>query len=235
MNMQIALPCSFCRRLNLVPALLVLMVCAGCTAVNETATVNVTTRVLTTAEKNQVEALLMDAEAAMAKNHLSFPQQGSAASLLQKALSIDPINDRAQRGLEQILEQYVALALKAANRGETSAAKTLLQRGRLLDAQHPSIAPAEEFLKTINTSHRETVTLRGLSSEDLKKTVDALVLGVDQSCRFRISAASDARARYLYRLLRDSFARNHLKHRPRAASDISTPERMERICNYENT
>lgn len=192
-------------------------------------------RTLSAAEKREVQALIYAAEDAMANSHLSFPDDGSALNLYRQALRLDPKSAHAQRGLETIIEHYVALALKAANRGDTATARALLNRGRDIDPTHPSIGPTEQFVQTVETSRREIVTLRGLSESKLRATIEAMVQGIQPNCRFRIYAANDARTRHLYQLLRESFLRNDLNRRPRAASSISTPERLERICQYENT
>ena len=191
-------------------------------------------RALSDAEKREVQTLIYNAEDAFANNHLSFTHDGSALTLYRQVLRLDPENAQAQRGMEKIIEHYIALALKAANRFDTATARTLLDRGRQIDPTHPSIAPAEQFIQTIDTSHREVVILRGLTDAKVRATINALVQGVQKTCRFRIFAANDARTRHLYQLLRASFLRNDLNRRPRASSNISTPERLERICQYEN-
>jgi hypothetical protein len=93
-------------------------------------------------------------------------------------------------------------------------------------------------VQTVDTSRREIVTLRGLSETKLRETIEAMVRGMVQgtqpNCRFRIYAANDVRTRRLYQLLRESFQRNDLNRRPRATSSISTPERLERICQYDD-
>jgi tetratricopeptide (TPR) repeat protein len=192
-------------------------------------------RTLSAAEKRKVQEHIYAAEDAMANNHLSIPNDGSALSLYQQALRLDPKNAQAKRGVEVIIEHYVALALKAATRDDTASARRLLNRGRDIDPTHPSIGPTEQFLQNVDTSHREIVTLRGLSEAKLRATINALVKGIPPSCRFGIHAANDASARRLYQLLRESFLHHDLNRRPRAASSISTPERLERICPYENT
>ncbi len=192
-------------------------------------------RTLSAAEKREVQEHIYAAEDAMTNNHFSIPNDGSALSLYRKALRLDPKNAQAQRGLEVIIEHYVALALKAAKRNDTARASRLLNRGRDIDPTHPSIGPTEQYLKNVDTSHREIVTLRGLSEAKLRATINALVQGIAPSCRFRIYAADDANARRLYQLLRESFLHHDLNRRPRTASSISTPERLERICPYENT
>ena len=214
-------------------AIMALVSALGCETI-EQQSASGQVRALSDAEKREVQTLIYDAEDAFANNHLSFTHDGSALTLYRQVLRLDPENAQAQRGMEKIIEHYIALALKAANRFDTATARTLLDRGRQIDPTHPSIAPAEQFIQTIDTSHREVVILRGLTDAKVRATINALVQGVQKTCRFRIFAANDARTRHLYQLLRASFLRNDLNRRPRASSNISTPERLERICQYEN-
>ena len=214
-------------------AIMALVSAIGCETI-EQQSASGQVRALSDAEKREVQTLIYDAEDAFANNHLSFTHDGSALTLYRQVLRLDPENAQAQRGMEKIIEHYIALALKAANRFDTATARTLLDRGRQIDPTHPSIAPAEQFIQTIDTSHREVVILRGLTDAKVRATINALVQGVQKTCRFRIFAANDARTRHLYQLLRASFLRNDLNRRPRASSNISTPERLERICQYEN-
>lgn len=214
-------------------AIMALVSAIGCETI-EQQSASGQVRALSDAEKREVQTLIYDAEDAFANNHLGFTHDGSALTLYRQVLRLDPENAQAQRGMEKIIEHYIALALKAANRFDTATARTLLDRGRQIDPTHPSIAPAEQFIQTIDTSHREVVILRGLTDAKVRATINALVKGVQKTCRFRIFAANDARTRHLYQLLRASFLRNDLNRRPRASSNISTPERLERICQYEN-
>jgi hypothetical protein len=214
-------------------AIMALVSAIGCETIEQQSTSG-QVRALSDAEKREVQTLIYDAEDAFANNHLGFTHDGSALTLYRQVLRLDPENAQAQRGMEKIIEHYIALALKAANRFDTATARTLLDRGRQIDPIHPSIAPAEQFIQTIDTSHREVVILRGLTDAKVRATINALVQGVQKTCRFRIFAANDARTRHLYQLLRASFLRNDLNRRPRASSNISTPERLERICQYEN-
>ena len=214
-------------------AIMALVSAIGCETIEQQSTSG-QVRALSDAEKREVQTLIYDAEDAFANNHLGFTHDGSALTLYRQVLRLDPENAQAQRGMEKIIEHYIALALKAANRFDTATARTLLDRGRQIDPTHPSIAPAEQFIQTIDTSHREVVILRGLTDAKVRATINALVQGVQKTCRFRIFAANDARTRHLYQLLRASFLRNDLNRRPRASSNISTPERLERICQYEN-
>ncbi len=207
--------------------------CAGCASLSDPS-LNSVNPTLSVVEQQQLENLLIRAEDAMADSELNPPEHNRVVDLFEQALKLDPNNVRARRGLEQILEHYVEKALQAANRGDTSTARLMLRNGKQIDPQHPSIAPTAQFVQNVDTSHREAVTLRGLSKRRLRQTIDGLVLGTKGNCRFRIFAASDARTRALYQLLRESFAQNRIEKRPRAVTEISTPERMERVCNYDN-
>ena len=175
-------------------AIMALVSAIGCETIEQQSTSG-QVRALSDAEKREVQTLIYDAEDAFANNHLSFTHDGSAFTLYRQALRLDPENAQAQRGMEKIIEHYIALALKAANRFDTATARTLLDRGRQIDPTHPSIAPAEQFIQTIDTSHREVVILRGLTDANVRATINALVQGVQKTCRFRIFAANDARTR----------------------------------------
>lgn len=185
---------------------------------------------LSAAEKSQLEALLISAEEALANKLLDASKPSSATYLFRQALSLDPQNSEAERGLEQIVERYVALALTAAQQGDTELARNLLARSRMIDPEHMSVRPTNEFIDAIDTSQRERVIIRGLSASALTEAIDNLVRDTGPSCRYRISAANDVRARELYQLLRQGFVRSQINRRPRAATEISTPDRLERIC-----
>ena len=212
----------------LVSAAMTFLLC-GCigTSVDPTAASN---RPLSAEDESRLEPLLMSAENALANDLLDLSKPHSATYLFQQVLSQDPTNAEAKRGLEQIVERYVALALTAAEQGDTNLARDLLARSRLIDPAHPSVRPTSEFINTIDTSQRESVIIRELSASALSDAIDDLVRDAGSSCRFRISAANDERARALYQLLRQGFVRNQINRRPRAATKISTPDRLERIC-----
>lgn len=188
---------------------------------------------LNAAEQQRLQTLLFAAEDAFAEDHLGFPVQGSALQLFRSVLLIDPNNTAAHRGLEQIVERYLALAIDAAKQGNGSTAQSMLKRGSLIDPAHPSIAAAAEFVAAMDKSARKTVVVQGLSPAGLSRTIDRLLVDASATCRFVIAAANDAKARMLYQALRAGFLRNQYQHRPRAATMISTPERLERVCTYE--
>lgn len=200
--------------------------CAG-TSIDPT---TASSRPLSAEEESQLESLLIRAENALANDLLDVSKPDSATYLFQQVLSLDPASEEAKRGLEQIVERYLALALTAARQGDTNLARDLLTRSRLIDPEHLSVRPTNEFIDAIDTSQRESVIIRGLAASALADAIDNLVRNTGPGCRYRISAANDERARELYQLLRQGFVRAQINHRPRAATEISTPDRLERIC-----
>ena len=188
-----------------------------------------------------LQTLLDDAQDALSAGQVSASSQTpdgvggiGAAELFYQALSIQPDNPAAQRGLEQILEQYLARGTDAAEAGDFSSSYALLNRARSIDTQHPSIGPAQAYIDTLNGAEVRSIVVAGLSPTALNQVIDSLVLEVKPSvatCRFRIFAPSDAQTRALYQALRDGFVRNNLSIRIRASTTISQPTRLERICN----
>ena len=156
-----------------------------------------------------------------------------AAEFFYQALAIQPDNPAAQRGLEQILEHYLAQAIDAADLGDFSSSYRLLTQARSIDAGHPSIAPAQAYIATLDDADSRSIVVAGLSTPALNRVIDSLVLEVKPNaakCRFRIFAPSDPQARALYKALREGYVRNNLGTRIRASTTISKPQRLERIC-----
>lgn len=201
-------------------------------------------------EQIQLQTLVERGQDALRAGRLSMPSQTQnqtqtqtqtqksvastgAAEFFYQALAIQPDNPAAQRGLEQILEHYLAQAIAAADLGDFSSSYRLLTQARSIDAGHPSIAPAQAYIATLDDADSRSIVVAGLSTPALNRVIDSLVLEVKPNaakCRFRIFAPSDSQARALYKALREGYVRNNLGTRIRASTTISKPQRLERIC-----
>ena len=199
-------------------------------------------------EQIQLQTLVERGQDALRAGRLSMPSQTQnqtqtqtqksvastgAAEFFYQALAIQPDNPAAQRGLEQILEHYLAQAIAAADLGDFSSSYRLLTQARSIDAGHPSIAPAQAYIATLDDADSRSIVVAGLSTPALNRVIDSLVLEVKPNaakCRFRIFAPSDPQARALYKALREGYVRNNLGTRIRASTTISKPQRLERIC-----
>lgn len=83
----------------------------------------------------RLQSLLDDARTALAENRLTTPADDNAFDLFQSALSLDPGNEIALGGMEQIIRRYVALARNAVDRGRYQGAITLGGRARQVARQ----------------------------------------------------------------------------------------------------
>lgn len=196
-------------------------------------------KTLTTEDQIRLQALLEAGQDALQAGRLSAPSQDfpatatGAAELFYQALAIQPDNPDAHRGLEQILEQYVAQAIEAADVGDLLSSYSLLARATSIDPQHPSIRPAQAYVNVLDRADVRSIVVASLSPTALGRIIDSLVIEVKpraEKCHYRIFAPSDSQARTLYNRLRESYARNDLNIRVRASTTISQPERLERIC-----
>ncbi len=182
-------------------------------------------------QEQTVSGLLATAEQALQRYQLTTPEDGSAYSLYQEALALAPDNDRAQRGLERIVERYVKLALQAAERQRYSQGRDFLLRARRVDPAHPAIEPTAHQIDLLESARREKVRLDGTQLQARSSAVQGAleVLGRragQSSCRVTISARSDAEGRWIYRQLN----RGAGGVRVPTQLTVASPPAVELIC-----
>ena len=176
-------------------------------------------------------ALLDAADRALARDHLTSPRAGSALAIYEQILARDPSQDDARRGIERIVEEYVALAMTALERRQFASARSMLARARLINPDHPSIEPSAEQIRLIQEAERKTLQL---ADEDLSRESAELKAALSQlsrdaqgkSCRFVIAASSDGQGRWIYEQLSDGSNGARL----RAQITIRRPSSVERLC-----
>ena len=173
---------------------------------------------------------LDQAEEALKRDQLTYPEQNSAYSLYQKILALDPLQEEAQRGLERIVEHYVALSVRALKRRQFASAKSMLARARLILPNHPSIEPSAEQIRLILLADRQIMKL---SQPDLAAESEALTTALanfatdgDRECRFTISAKNDGQGRWIYQMLSKGLDGMRL----RAQLSVRLPASIERLC-----
>ena len=185
-------------------------------------------------DQSQLQTLLDRARLAIGEDHLTFPEEGSAAQLYEELLALDPDNDAAKRGLEQIVERYVELALTAADRRQFARARSMLARARLVDGEHPAIEPTTEQLRLLMHAEREKLILDKAELQRRAASVrDSLVTfgtkARQPDCRVTISARNDAEGRWIYQQLSQADG----ERRIRAKMQLASPPSVELICFQE--
>ena len=182
-------------------------------------------------ERRQLLDWLDAADAAMARDHLTFPLEGSALEIYDRILALDPDQEDARRGHERIVERYVALALNDLEQRRFASARSMLARGRLIIPDHPSLEPTAAQLRLLEQAERTVVSFdQAELAQETAAAVEALnALGnyaPQLDCRFFIWAKNDAQGRWLYRQL----AADAQVGRLRAQVVNRLPARVERLC-----
>ena len=190
-------------------------------------------KVLTEEQQSRLLNLEYAALDALERMHFSRPYADSAEQIFNQMLTLDPNNEAAQRGIEQIVEHHIDVALKALAGRQQASAERALAHARRLDPQHPSIAPTENQLNLLANSKFVRIELpRG----DLRKAIQPtrsqlrqLQAQLDEKlkCRFTIAVSSDDQGRLVYQLLKERLQQTVTMS---AAIIISSPNRVEGTC-----
>ena len=185
----------------------------------------------------RIEKLQEMAAVSFKKDLLTTPDKKNAYYFYQQILLLDPDNEPAKIGLDQIVERYLAWAVDAAYEKQPAKARSYIARSNLVDKTHPSIEPTLRQVKIINDSVYEkfifdhTPALQG--QKDTAR-LDFFIKDepINQRCRYLISAANDGLVRKIYNMVQQAHAaKSGDVRRVRARNQISTPNRLERWCH----
>ncbi|MBN4055315.1 hypothetical protein JYU12_01075, partial [bacterium AH-315-K03] len=77
----------------------------------------------------QINALLLQAEDYLGRDRLIRPEDGNAKDAFTEILKLDPNSEKAQLGLQRIIERYFELAVEAEQNGEDERAQELITSG----------------------------------------------------------------------------------------------------------
>ena len=182
-------------------------------------------------EDERIDLLLEAAAQALAEDRLTTPEAGSAHSLYQEALKLDPDDQRAQRGFEKIVERYVKLALNAADQQRYAQGRMMLERAREVDPAHPAIAPTERQFDLLENARRDKVRLDAGALAKRAGAVRSKLKRLgrrasEEGCRVSINARSDAEGRWVYQQLNSGAG----AARVRARLTIAAPPTVELTC-----
>jgi hypothetical protein len=186
---------------------------------------------LSPAERAEVDDLLERAARAIQRDHLTYPSQGSALALYDEVRILDPDNDEARRGLERMVERYLELALGAARQGRIPQAQAMLDRGHLVDPNHPGLAPTRAQIELLAEADRQIFRLDG---ELLRDRDDSLWGSLRQAglasrgdgCRAEITARNDSEGRWIYQQMSEASGGGRIQ----AELNIGSPAQIEVLC-----
>jgi hypothetical protein len=157
----------------------------------------------------RINTLLTQAESAFARKRLTTPLDDNAYYRYLQVISIEPGNQAAQLGIEQIVETYLAWSIKAVEAGQYRRATDMLNKARSIDEQHPSIDALENRISRARNSRNAAFNL---DSSALAARGDDLIgklheigrTAERQQAKVRIVASTDADGRWIYQQLNDA-------------------------------
>ncbi len=113
-----------------------------------------------TDSRQLIPDILYEALQALNADRLLTPIDDNAHARFRRVLALDPQNQIALEGLQDIVKRYLQLTEESMRRGQFEEAKRLLGRARFVDDSHPEIANVAAALQ------------REMNSEDLFFVLD---------------------------------------------------------------
>ncbi|MGB5177916.1 MAG: AAA family ATPase [Gammaproteobacteria bacterium] len=95
-----------------------------------------------------VEQLLAQGQQALADYRLLTPEGDNAYEYLLAVLQLDPANEAARAGIQEIVDIYITLAAKATDSNELARAERYLERGLGIQADNPELLALQD---TVNS------------------------------------------------------------------------------------
>ncbi len=182
-------------------------------------------------ERQLLFKLLDSADAAIADDRLTFPQGDNALDFYHQILAIQPDQEDALRGLEQLVEIYVKMAQEALDYERYATARSMLARAQLIVPGHLSIEPTQAQIRLIEDAQKTQLKLdqQALNNQAMTLKAELQSLGsspAQSQCRFVIYAKNDPQGRWIYQQLASAKPDSRL----RAEIKIRTPAKVERLC-----
>ena len=182
-----------------------------------------------------VAALLEAAAEAFENDRLITPPGDNAYERLLAVLALDPDNAQAPERIERIIERYLEFASRAAEQGHFARARSMLDRARIVQRDHPEIQQLEQTVALLAQAKRIRIELdRGaVALRDASASARLRNIGARAklpNTRVTIVARSDAEGRWMYQQMREAPG----EQRIHAELTIGSPPSVELIelpCN----
>ena len=157
--------------------------------------------------EDPVLAVLAAAERALAEDRLLTPANDNAHMHFTRALRMVPELPQARRGMERIVDRYIALAHGAVARRKWPSARLMLDRASVVIPDHPGIAPLRRQVDMLANAERHTLELDGRAVKERDPEVAARLANFGRrarlaNARVTIRAASDADGRWIHEQMR---------------------------------
>jgi hypothetical protein len=164
----------------------------------------------------EVEKLLREAEQAFVDHKLTTPVDDNAWFRYLRVLRLDPGNERASRGISDIVDKYMEWALEDIEAGYLHKARKYIARARGIDEEHPNLLAVERRLEEKTTDFRETIWLSPRELTDRSYALEKYLLDLGKQIQTEnalvvIAARTDAEGRWIYQQLNKADPENRVR------------------------
>ena len=175
---------------------------------------------------------------ALDADRLLIPVDDSAHGYFQRVLAYQPDNAIALQGLQDIVARYLELAQQASQQGQFEQAAVLLQRARLVDADHPAIEAATWVMLAEQNSGDlffvfDSKALAARTASIRNRLVEVAQQAREHQAWFLITAPTDELARWMFRIMRDAVPDYRLRGNIELASRAGIRLRMPTAADPE--
>lgn len=167
--------------------------------------------------------ILYEARLAFDDNRLMTPSGDNALDRYRQVLQLDPGNDVALQGIQDIVLRYVDLADVAMRQGQFGQADSLLARAATLNPERAELLAARQRLELARQAEVRSYELdpQGLAEQSLEVMVHLGEIAQHiqrNEATFLINARNDAEGRWIYKVMREAVG----GYRLRGNIDISS-------------
>ena len=175
--------------------------------------------------------ILYAALQALSEDKLLTPVDDNAHSRFKRVLAINPKNELALEGIQNIVMRYLQLAGESMNRGIFDEAETLLGRARFVDPNHPGIDSAAVALRLEMDSNDLFFKLDYPSYSARSELAQNELADIARQTReheafFLIIAPNDELARWMVSVMREAVSGYRLRGNIELSSRLGIRLRM---------
>lgn len=155
--------------------------------------------------QSRIAWLLLEAEESVARQELTTPEGDNALAHYRVVLQLQPDNAEARRGLDRIVDSYIAWSRQAINQGDVSKSQVYLDRARLVQPDSPRIKAQQDKLTNLESEGLQPGVfvidpkqLKGRTTLLANELAEIARQVQQQSAVFLIIAPNDRDARWIF-------------------------------------
>ncbi|MEX0964490.1 MAG: hypothetical protein WDZ52_10685 [Pseudohongiellaceae bacterium] len=166
--------------------------------------------------RSAIPDILYEALQALNADRLLTPLDDNAHARFKRVLAMDPQNQIALEGLQDIVKRYLQLSRESMRRGQFEETEIMLDRARFVDASHPEIAAVADALQQERNSDDLFFVLDYPQYAARSETAQQELADIANQARkheafFLITAPNDALGRWMVSIMRETVSGYRLR------------------------